>query len=214
MRQLETKTGAERGATVASNGIQLTWRKTLFLICSLGAFVAFFAFSGNAPAMRETAATAPSVVSDQADYTPGSTVTLTGANWGAGEAVHIVVNDDAGQTWSYNADATADDSGSFTNQFQLPNWFVADYSVTASGSSGATATTAFTDGNVSFALATADTLTPPSWTVNWTKYDDLTCTTVQTTGSVPGPGNVGIGNNKSVRPTSVTAASGYVFNYW
>jgi hypothetical protein len=200
---------------MASNGIQLTWRKTLFLVCSLGAFVAFFAFSGGALAMRETAATAPSVVSDQADYTPGSTVTLTGANWGAGEAVHIFVNDDAGQTWSHNADVAADDAGNFRYQFQLPNFFVADYSVTATGSSGATATTTFTDGNVSFALATADTVTPSSWAVNWTKYDDSTCTTAQSTGSVnPAPGNVGVGNNKSVRPTSVTAASGSTFNYW
>ncbi len=214
MRQLETRTGAEKGAIVASKRKQVTSRKAFFLVCSIGAFVAFFAFAGGASAMRETAAAAPSIVSDQADYTPGSTVTLMGANWGAQEAVHVLVNDDAGQTWSYSADVTADGSGNFTHQFQLPNWFVADYSVTATGSSGATATTAFTDGNVSFALATADTLTPPSWTVNWTKYDDLTCTTVQTTGSVPGPGNVGIGNNKSVRPTSVTAASGYVFNYW
>src|SRR6266508_6784948 len=184
MRQLETRTGAEKGAIVASKRKQVTSRKAFFLVCSIGAFVAFFAFSGGASAMRETAATAPSVVSDQADYTPGSTVTLTGANWGAGEAVHIVVNDDAGQTWSYNADVTADDSGSFTNQFQLPNWFVADYSVTASGSSGATATTSFTDGNVTFSLATADTVTPTNWTVNWTKYDDTTCTSAQTTGSV------------------------------
>src|SRR6266511_5293685 len=111
MRQFETKTGTEKGATVASERNQATWRKTLFLICSIGAFVAFFAFAGGASAMRETAATAPSIVSDQADYTPGSTVTLMGANWGAQEAVHVLVNDDAGQTWSYSADVTADGSG-------------------------------------------------------------------------------------------------------
>src|SRR5439155_27288754 len=53
----------------------------------------------------------PSITSDQADYHPGATVTLTGAGWGPGEAVHIFVNDDVGQTWSYNADVTADSSG-------------------------------------------------------------------------------------------------------
>jgi len=76
------------------------------------------------------------IASDQADYAPGSTVTLTGTNWAAGEAVHLFVNDDVGQTWSYNADVTADSNGSFSNQFQLPNWFVATYSAKATGASG------------------------------------------------------------------------------
>src|SRR6266545_2958346 len=145
MRQFETKTGTEKGATVASERNQATWRKTLFLICSIGAFVAFFAFAGGASAMRETAATAPSIVSDQADYEPGSTVTIIGGNWGAGESVHIFANDNVGQTWQYNGDATADASGGFTHQFTLPNYFVATYSITATGSSGAVATTTFTD---------------------------------------------------------------------
>ncbi len=217
MRRIETKTGAKKGATVAASRTQMTWRKTFFLLCSMGALVAFFAFAGGASAMRETAATAPSIVSDQVDYTPGSTVTLTGSNWGAGEAVHVFVNDDGTQSWSYSADVTANDSGNFTNQLQLPNWFVDSYTVTATGSFGATATTTFTDGNVTFALATADTVTPTNWTVNWTKYGDTTCTSAQSTGSVTnGLPNVGVGSNKSVKPTSVTAASpsGYAFAYW
>src|SRR5215469_12350141 len=40
----------------------------------------------------------PTISSDQADYSPGATVTLTGANWQSGEAVHIAVNDNVGQT--------------------------------------------------------------------------------------------------------------------
>jgi hypothetical protein len=95
----------------------------------------------------------PSITSDLADYPPGATVTLTGAAWGAGEAVHIFVNDDVGQTWQYNADVTADASGGFTTRFSLPNYFVANYGVTATGSSGAAATTTFTD-----AIATTTTL--------------------------------------------------------
>src|SRR6266508_5230540 len=63
----------------------------------------------------------PAIVSDKADYAPGSTVTLTGTAWQPGEAVHLVVNDDDGQTWSYNADVTADQSGDFTHAFQLPD---------------------------------------------------------------------------------------------
>src|SRR5205823_2466364 len=88
----------------------------------------------------------PTITSDQADYFPGSTVTLTGANWGPGESVHLFVNDDIGQTWSYNTDVPADATGSFTNQFELPNWFVATYTVTATGSSGLVAQATFTDG--------------------------------------------------------------------
>jgi hypothetical protein len=93
----------------------------------------------------------PSISSDKEDYTPGSTVTLTGTGWGAGEPVHIFVNDDVGQTWSYNADVTANSDGGFANQFQLPMAFVATYTVRATGASGAVATTSFTDGSISSA---------------------------------------------------------------
>src|SRR5438128_1474200 len=55
----------------------------------------------------------PMIVTDKADYAPGETVTLTGANWQPGESIHIVVNDSAGQTWSYTADVTTDGSGDF-----------------------------------------------------------------------------------------------------
>jgi hypothetical protein len=90
-------------------------------------------------------ASTPTIVSDQNDYAPGSTVTLTGAGWLANESVHLFVNDQDGQTWSYDADLGADSSGAFVHQFQLPNWFVANYSVVATGFSGSSATTTFTD---------------------------------------------------------------------
>jgi hypothetical protein len=87
----------------------------------------------------------PTISSDQADYAPGSTVTLAGANWQPGEAVHIVVNDNLGQTWSYSTDLTADSGGGFTNQFQLPTSFIASYLVTATGPESGSATTTFSD---------------------------------------------------------------------
>ena len=121
--------------------IQLTWGKTLFLICS----VAFFVVVGSASAMREIASATPTIVADKADYNPGSTVTLTGANWGADEAVHINVNDDVGQAWRLDADMTASAEGNFIYQFQLPDFFIADYAVTATGASGQVARTTFTD---------------------------------------------------------------------
>jgi Bacterial Ig-like domain (group 3) len=92
--------------------------------------------------------TAPTIQSDKDDYAPGETVTLTGSNWQPGESVHITVNDDVGQTWSRDADVTADANGQIQDQFQLPNWFVATYKVTATGAQSGVATTTFTDGNV------------------------------------------------------------------
>ena len=90
----------------------------------------------------------PSVWSDKADYAPGELVTLSGANWAPGESIHIRVNDDAGETWRRDVDVIADESGAISDQFNLPDWFVADYSVTATGASSGNATWSFTDGNV------------------------------------------------------------------
>src|SRR5205823_5982557 len=72
--------------------------------------------------------------------------TLTGANWDGDATVHISVNDDQGQTWAYSADAAVQADGTVTDSFQLPNWFIATYDVTATGNpSGLTASTTFTD---------------------------------------------------------------------
>ena len=49
---------------------------------------------------------------------------------------------------------TADASGNITDSFNLPNAFVSDYDVTATGAQSGTATTTFTD-----ALPTSTTLT-------------------------------------------------------
>jgi hypothetical protein len=64
--------------------------------------------------------------------------------------VHIFVNDDVGQSWSYSADVTADIGGTFTVQFPLPDRFIADYSVSANDASGLRATASFTDANFTF----------------------------------------------------------------
>ena len=97
-------------------------------------------FAGNAAAVLPAPDPAPSIASDKADYAPGSPVTLTGSGWSAGEAVHITVNDDQGMTWSRDSDVTADADGTIQDQFNLPDWFVATYSVKATGASGSVAT--------------------------------------------------------------------------
>jgi CarboxypepD_reg-like domain/PKD domain len=98
------------------------------------------------PAMA-SAQGAPTIQSDKGDYRPGELVTLTGSGWQPGESVRIVVNDTFGATWQHTADVTADDSGNITDSFNLPDWFVSDYDVTATGAQSGTATTTFTDGN-------------------------------------------------------------------
>ena len=114
------------------------------------------ALSFVAPAARadvyNPADWAPSIWSDKADYMPGELVTLSGTNWQAGETVNIVVNDDAGQTWRRDVNVTADSAGTILDSFTLPSWFVAQYGVTATGSSGAVATTTFTDADARYAV--------------------------------------------------------------
>jgi hypothetical protein len=102
-----------------------------------------------AQAHTASAASGATITSDKADYQPGATVTLTGAGWDSGEAVHIFVNDTVGNTWSLssNPDPAADGNGSFTYSFSLPNSFVSSYTVTATGPTSGTATTTFTDSN-------------------------------------------------------------------
>lgn len=97
------------------------------------------------PAPVPTPAAPPAISSDKDDYAPGELVTLSGTSWASGEAVHVFVNDDAGSTWSRHSDVVADEGGAITDAFNLPTWFVAVYSVTATGSVSGTAITGFTD---------------------------------------------------------------------
>ena len=124
---------------------RLTSRPSLLFLAfavmlSVMALVSGFAVKANA---QEAAS--PTISSDQADYPPGGNVILTGSGWQPGESVNIFVNDDVGKTWSRNVDVTADESGAIRDEFQLPNWFVATYSVKATGAQSGAATTSFTD---------------------------------------------------------------------
>ena len=58
------------------------------------------------------------------------------------------MNDDQGETWRRDVDVIAGIDGRITDQFNLPDWFVATYLVTASGPLSGIAQTTFTDGNV------------------------------------------------------------------
>ncbi|HEY3550828.1 MAG TPA: PxKF domain-containing protein [Gaiellaceae bacterium] len=108
-------------------------------------------FAGAANAMtgeNSSTSTTPWIISDQADYAPGSTVHLTGGDWQPGEAVQIVTNDTIGNTWTETDNVTADDSGNIADDVVLPDTFISNYTVTATGTLSGTATTTFTDGTV------------------------------------------------------------------
>ncbi len=124
-------------------------RTRMIAIGAIGAVLVLF---GGLAASAVSSPTGATITSDQADYPPGALVTLTGAGWASGETVHIVVNDTIGQTWKLQSgqngaapDPVADGSGAFTYSFNLPNYFVSDYDVSATGPTSGTATTTFTD---------------------------------------------------------------------
>jgi hypothetical protein len=161
----------------------------------------------------------PSIRSDQEDYNPGATVILTGASWGPGESVHIIVNDDKLQPWSYTTDASADQSGVFAVQFQLPSSFAATYFVQATGSSGVVATTTFTDGNVN--VKAVGTSPIP---VTWARFSNGTCqggagqpiATSSISATSAGNGTAipsGAGAGESLRLTAGSVA-GFSFTNW
>jgi len=97
------------------------------------------------------------VWTDQADYAPGDTVTISGDNsnfaeggYLPGETVHVDVSGPNG--WTATCDATADDAGAWSCQVTLdpdPEIAVGEYSYTATGvDSGTTESGSFTDGSV------------------------------------------------------------------
>src|SRR3954454_17366010 len=127
-------------------------RLVLGAIITLVALLILAGVAGSAKAdVPAFSGFSPSIWSDKADYAPGETVHLDGSQWQPGESVHIRVNDDAGSTWSRDVDVTADGTGAIADTFALPDWFVAQYTVTATGASGSTATTQFTDANLKVA---------------------------------------------------------------
>src|SRR6266487_4215352 len=161
-------------------------------------------------------ALSPTISSDKADYEPGATVTLTGHNWGASEDVHIYVNDDEGRIWSYSTDVTADLSGDFTAQFALPDTFVANYTATATGAISGTATTTFTDGNITAHLGSGEGVA--SMTINYDDYGNAsTCTGTHTAAapqSVISGSQKNLGNNAVLLGSVSTPTSGYTFDRW
>jgi hypothetical protein len=164
-----------------------------------------------APGTLNSAA-APTITSDKDDYAPGELVTLTGTNWQSGESVEIIVDDDGldvENPWQRTVTVTADESGNFTDQFNLPAKFVADYVVKATGETSGVATTAFTD-----AISAEATVTPQTSYRGATVEYTLTVKNVSTLGETIGslviskPG--GAYNNPTACTTALSGWTGAV----
>lgn len=98
---------------------------------------------------QQADAVSPWIKSDLGDYPPGAQVTLSGGSWVPGQVVEILVEDDgiadAEQgVWTHSATVTTDASGNLTYVFTIAPWYVANYTVVATGEC-AKAETSFTD---------------------------------------------------------------------
>lgn len=127
-------------------GLRAVRRSRALLLGVCLALLAVVAVAGAAASMALSASSGVSVESELADYQPGDLVVVRGYGWQPSESIHLLVNDDEGQTWSFNDDFSAsNDDGSFREELHLPKFFVANYSVTATGALSGTATSSFTD---------------------------------------------------------------------
>src|SRR5437016_7564169 len=109
-------------------------------LLALGSVVAVAPFSARA--------SAATVATDQPDYHPGQTVTITGSGWEPGGTVDMVLHDDPPLDPDLALTSVADANGDFTNTDFVVDVFDlgVTFTLTATGlSSGQTAETTFTD---------------------------------------------------------------------
>src|SRR5437899_8707675 len=109
-------------------------------LLALASVVAVAAFSARA--------SAATVATDQPDYHPGQTVTITGSCWEPGETVVMVLHEDPTLDPDLELTSVADANGDFTNtDFTVDVFDIGvTFTLSATGlSSGQTAETTFTD---------------------------------------------------------------------
>jgi hypothetical protein len=109
----------------------------------------FTAPLGEAPAESSSGPSEPAfgpfIASEKDDYAPAELVGLVGGNWVPDESVEIVVDDEEGRSWRQTGQAVADADGNLAYYVRLPDWFVATYTVTATGQLSGKVTTTFAD---------------------------------------------------------------------
>ena len=105
--------------------------------------------------LEDATAEEPWIKSDLDDYPPGGLVTLTGAGWTEDVEINIIVDDISTdpQSWRLEETIAVKEDGTLEFSFNLPDWFVANYKVTATGvTTGTVAVTEFTDSKGSYKL--------------------------------------------------------------
>ncbi len=136
------------------------------------------------------------------------------------------MNDDAGESWRRDVDVIADGNGIIRDEFQLPEWFVAVYTVTATGPVSGTATTTFTDGTVAARNGTT-TVAGVVASYKLERFGNTTCapgagepeqtnlfsrTGPASTGG--GSASIASGGTEAVRVTLVSVSAGYQLDQW
>ncbi|MDQ5857382.1 MAG: immunoglobulin domain-containing protein, partial [Acidobacteriota bacterium] len=132
--------------------------------------------AAGAPQQRAVlfSSSSATVTTDKTDYAPGETVTITGTGWLPGETVTLNIHRDTNNPPDTVLSAVADLTGNITNS----EYVVQEYDLgvtfllTATGqTSGFTAQTTFTDGNVRV-RTNAEGIT---FDLDWATYTDTTC---------------------------------------
>lgn len=96
----------------------------------------------------ENTSITPWIASNKADYSPGALVILTGGGWTGDSEVKIVIEGSSSnsQDWKLEKVISAASDGLVELQFNLPEWYIPQYKVTATDlTTGGDVTTTFTD---------------------------------------------------------------------
>jgi hypothetical protein len=136
------------------------------------------------------------VTTDQLDYAPGDTATISGTGFAAGETVRVMIHEDPHTEFERGFDAVADENGNFSGTYTVQDYDLnMKFVVGARGlTSGKTAQTTFTDSNpmsITVALPTSVTIAQGATasfgdvTVNATGNTQPCNTTLAIAGSLP-----------------------------
>jgi len=93
----------------------------------------------------------PTLTTDQFDYHPGQTITISGTGWQSGEHIAMVLSVDPPTHGDVALTSVADAAGNFTNTDYIVQWSDLNvvFTLTATGqSSGTVRTAGFTDSNL------------------------------------------------------------------
>src|SRR5881628_3326887 len=176
--------------------------------------------SAETPLASSEAFYYPTLRSDKPDYSPGETVTLMGERWRPNETITINIHESSGDP-DTNLTATADVSGSFTNQQFIvqPSDLGVRFLATATGqTSNWTAQATFTDGNVKAMAAPSGT----TFTLTKSTFSNTTCsgtpastTTVTGVNSSSGNTTGGVNAGESIKlEAAATSDQNTAFTNW